>query len=173
MPTTVYQTINIDSRNHIIRNRDSLKTQFDISIFFPRHKVRGQFQEMAIQGGTASIFEAQKQIAIIIADWQKEFDAFKTRKARRQLQQHQEVDTVSSWPSVATPSVQVVSTKSTNPFEALNSLDEDTFVEEVIVVKSKNTYLTGWSKIVAGQVEQTNSTDGMLWSEMEDDVDGN
>ena len=181
MPTTVYQTIDVDSRNHIIRNRDSLKTQFDISIFFPRHKVRGQFQEMALQGGTAAIFEAQKQIAIIIADWQQEFDAFKTRKARRQLQQLQQLQHIETgtssaagyWPSVATTSVAAVSTKSNNPFEALNSLDEDSFVEEAPVVKSKNTTLTGWSNIVAGQVEITNSTHGMLWSEMAEDVEDN
>ena len=84
MPTTVYQTINVDSRNHLIRNRDALKTEFGIDIFFPRNKVRGQFQEMSLNGGTKAIFEAQKKIAIILADWQQEFDAFKDRKKRRQ-----------------------------------------------------------------------------------------
>ena len=148
MPTTVFQTIDVESRNHIIRNRDTLKAQFGIDIRFPRNKVRGQFQDMDLIGGTKAIFEAQKKIALILADWQQEFDAFKARKARRQHHHIVEESSAVAWPSIHTPEVKKTP-KSSNPFDVLGVDEEDSFVEIVPVVKPKKTTLTGWSKVVA------------------------
>ena len=175
MPATVYQTINVDSRNHLIRNRDALKTEFGIDIFFPRNKVRGQFQEMSLNGGTKAIFEAQKKIAIILADWQQEFDAFKDRKKRRQQhQQHDSDDSSVNWPSIPIQEVNMT-TKSTNPFEGL-TLDEEESVADIIpVVKPKKPSLTCWSKVVSGEVTTSStakpkSTDqSSCWGDMFDE----
>ena len=148
MPTTVYQTIDVQSRNHIIRNRDAIKAQFGIDIFFPRNKVRGQFQDMALNGGTKAIFEAQKHIAVILADWQQEFDAFKARKARRQHHQMSQGFSAVAWPAIPTLEVKTGS-KSTNPFDVLGVDEEESVMEVVPVVKPKKATLTGWSKVVA------------------------
>ena len=134
---------------------------------------------MALKGGASAIFEAQKKIAVILADWQQEFDAFKARKARRQLQQMAEESSAVVWPSIPTPEVKTVS-KSTNPFEALNLLeDEESFVEVVPVVKPKKPTLTGWSKVVASAPSAPSSatssatSDGesttTSWADMSDD----
>jgi hypothetical protein len=171
MPTTVFQTIHVESRNHIIRNRDTLKAQFGIDIFFPRNKVRGQFQDMALNGGTKAIFEAQKKIALILADWQKEFDAFKTRKARRQHHHIVAESSAVAWPSIHTPEVKKTP-KSSNPFDVLGVDEEDSFVDIVPVVKPKKATLTGWSKVVASAPSYATSdaeSTSTSWADMSDD----
>jgi hypothetical protein len=148
MPSTVFQTIDVHSRNHLIRNRDALESQFGIEIRFPMNKVRGQFQDMALNGGTKAIFEAQKKISIILADWQHEFDAFKYRKTRRQLQQMTEESSAIAWPSIPNRE-EYKAFKSSNPFDVLGVDEEESVMENVPVVKPKKTTLTGWSKVVA------------------------
>lgn len=103
---------------------------------------------MALKGGPSAIFEAQKKIALILVDWQQEFDAFKSRKARRQQQQMAEKYSAVAWPSIPTPEVKAVS-KSTNPFDVLGVDEEESVMEVVPVVKPKKATLTGWSKVVA------------------------
>ena len=168
MPTTVYQTIDVASRNHIIRNRDTLKEQFGITIFFPRNKVRGEFQDMALQGGTKAIFEAQKKISMILADWNEEYTAFKERKAHRKKhrvvpENHQPM----VWPSIS--NVERKSTpKSSNPFDILG-VDEEAVMEVIPVVKPKKATLFGWSKVVASSTSPSTYSDTGSWADMSDD----
>ena len=177
MPTTTYQTIDVDSRNHIIRHRDTLKKQFAIDIFFPRDKVRGQFQDMALVGPPSYIFEAQKKIATILADWQREFDAFKERRARRRQQSRMAADEAYSpvgWPSVSTHTIDTTTHTrySKNQFDAL-TIDEESIVEVVPVVTHKKNTLTGWSKVVTGHHTSSSPspvpTECESWADMSDD----
>ena len=164
MPTTVYQTISVDSRNHLIRNRDVIQDKYGIAIFFPRNKVRGEFQDMALEGGPKAIFEAQQMISSILADWKEEYEAFKERKARRKNTQFRESEGGTFvWPSISNVEVKKKSTSS-NPFDVLG-VDEESETKVVAVVKPKKATLTGWSKVVASSTY----SDTGSWADMSDD----
>ena len=81
MTIEVTKTISTDSRNTLVRNRDALQTKYGITIFFPRDKVRGAYQDMIIKGGPNAIAKAQRHIDIILAAWNDEFQAYKHRQA--------------------------------------------------------------------------------------------
>ena len=164
MPTTVFQTINVHSRNHIIRNRDTIQNDFNIEIFFPRNKVRGEFQDMALKGGTKAIFDAQKLIRSILVDWKEEYDAFKERKKTRKYNQFKPSEDIGfAWPSISNMDMEKKHTSS-NPFEVL-ALDEPSVMDLVPVVKSTKKTLTGWSKVAA----PSTYSDTRPWADMSDD----
>ena len=81
MTIEVTKTISTDSRNTLVRNRDALQTKYGITLFFPRDKVRGAYQDMIIKGGPNAIAKAQRHIDIILAAWNDEFQAYKHRQA--------------------------------------------------------------------------------------------
>ena len=83
MTIEVSKTISIDARNTLVRNRDGLQTKYGISIFFPRDKIRGAYQDMIIRGGPNAIAKAQRDIDTILTEWNDEFKAFKHRQASR------------------------------------------------------------------------------------------
>jgi hypothetical protein len=83
MTIEVTKTISTDSRNTLVRNRDELQHKYGITIFFPRDKVRGAYQDMILKGGPNAIAKAQRHIDTILAAWNDEFNAFKHRQAHK------------------------------------------------------------------------------------------
>ena len=120
---------------------------------------------MALKGGQQAIFAAQKTIASILADWQEEFDAYKERKSRRRYNRFKDSQqTVFEWPSISKVEKQE-ELNSSNPFAALDDLEETSVMEVIPIVKPKKATLTGWSKVVASS---TYSETGS-WADMSDD----
>lgn len=157
MSSASFITIRTDARNTMVRNRDAVQQTHGVKIFFPRDRVRGAFQDMAIQGGAQSVFKAQKQLDSILGEWTREFNAYKQRKAQRNR-----VDKVYAvkedpnikWPSLAQTTVPKKQSTLKNSFGALLEMDpEDGSSQDTSVPAKKSskkkTVLTGWNTIAA------------------------
>lgn len=77
-------TINVDSRVRLLRNRDEIQCDYSVNIYFPKNKVRGQYQDIVIKGGPASIEKAKRRINTILIDWQEGYDKYAQKKAENE-----------------------------------------------------------------------------------------
>ena len=159
MPITVYQTIPCDARRSLLTHRDALQNEHDITMRFPKNRVRGSNQEMELTGGPNAIRKAQEDIKMIMNVWREEFDAYRERQRRRRESERRSKASSRSLPKVGVVKEKVTK-RSTNGFAGL-------FVEEVsepitskvekkesvvkmpIVVKPNSPVLTGWAAIAA------------------------
>ena len=170
MPSTQFQTINCDSRNTLIRNRDDIKSKFGVTMRFPKNLVRGGFQDMVLEGGAQAIFAAQKEINRILVLWQEEYDAFLERKAKRALferrgRHFRKAQQLEEWPEVVDTSSTAEPNRKThkNKFAGLR-LDEGEVVPvenfptlgatghidgSMIPAMETKSVLSGWSKVAA------------------------
>ena len=149
MTIEVAKTISIDARNTLVRNRDALQQKHGVSIFFPRNRVKGAFQDMIIKGGVVATTNASRDIDHILIAWRQEFEAFKTRRARRKtLIRDAANDDMPNFPTVADtlPNKHSAPT-SNNPFSAL---EVQTVQSTAPKRRNKKTQtLTGWASVAA------------------------
>ena len=178
MPTTQFQTINCDSRNTLIRNRDEIMSKFGVSMRFPKNLVRGGFQDMVLEGGAQAIFNAQKEINRILVIWQDEYDAFLERKSKRTLYQRRErhfnkAQELERWPEIPDTTRRTETTAPTKnafaalaldegevpPVENFPTLGETKHVDGTMLpIMENKSVLTGWSKIAAKPAAEGNTT---------------
>lgn len=149
MTIEVSKTISIDARNTLVRNRDALQQKHGVNIFFPRNRVKGAFQDMIIKGGVVATTNASREIDHILLAWRQEFEAFKTRRARRKtLIRDAANDDMPNFPTVADtlPNKHSAPT-SNNPFSALEVHTVHTTVPKRRTKKTQA--LTGWASVAA------------------------
>ena len=77
-------TINVDSRVRLLRNRDEIQCNYSVEIYFPKNKVRGQYQDIVIKGGASSIEKAKRRINTILVDWQEGYDKYAQKKSENE-----------------------------------------------------------------------------------------
>ena len=184
MPSTQFQTINCDSRNTLIRNRDAIQDKYSIKMRFPKNLVRGGFQDMVLEGGPQAIFAAQKEINRILATWQSEYDQFLERKAKRALASRRSrnffaAKELSSWPETSSVKTGEPVKTNKNKFHGLALDEEDkpsdgvehlaTVEEEFpalsgggdgVGVMENKSVLTSWNKVVSAPAPSTSTTSG-------------
>ena len=143
MPIEVPKTISIDARNTLVRRRDELQTKYGVSIYFPRNRVRGAFQDMIIKGGVAATSSAVTEIEHILIQWREEFDAFKLRQKRRRERKDASNDTTNPFPTI-TQSL---------PRSTKNALDRNAFsaldTAPTPTTNTKTRNKTTWAKMAA------------------------
>lgn len=169
-----------DARTTLVRHRDFIKHKYGVVIFFPKNAVRGNNQEITIQGTPTAIFNAKPNIHRVLCDWRVEFDAFRERVARKKaLRNRFNVQL----PSVKTQKVKTISHKATTGmFAGLDEDVPDTYAVEqhehnknfpMLVTKNvtknvnKNEGLMEWN-IVAGKAAQEQEVDisSMSWGDL-------
>ena len=159
MPITVHQTIPCDARRSILTHREALQNEHDITMRFPKNRVRGSNQEMELTGGPNAIRKAQEDIKMIMSVWREEFDAYRERQRRRREGERRSKASMRSLPKVG-GAKDKETRHSRNGFAGL-------FVEEVSepitpkvekkesvvrmpsVVTPSSPVLTGWAAIAA------------------------
>ena len=90
MPATEVYNIPQQHRGAILNNRDSIQSQYSVTIGFPRNRCWGEYQEMHITGSSKSIFWVKKIVNTILAQAQEDYDEFKIRRDRRKREHHYE-----------------------------------------------------------------------------------
>jgi hypothetical protein len=117
MPATEVYTIPQQHRGAILNNRDSIQTQYSVTIGFPRNRCWGEYQEMFITGSSKSICMVKKIVNTILAQAQEDYEAYRVRRDRRKREQHHHT------PSHTLQNSTPVSSSPKNPFSLLKIED--------------------------------------------------
>ena len=105
------------SRGFFIRNRDALRENHHVEIFFPRDQRSGDYQTMVIKGGPTAISKARVQLRQILAAANQEYAEYKERKSQRKTWEKQMTTTIA--PSQVPRKAQKKATGTVNPFALL------------------------------------------------------
>jgi len=154
MTIEVAKTISVDARNTLVRTRDAIQSRHGITIYFPKNRVRGAYQDMILKGGPNAIARAEHEIDTILLAWRDEFAAYKQRqKYRKELRRLQNTKSTPDFPSVIDDVAPKRDTRRPkNAFSALDGLeheDPDTNHHPVPVAKHTHPTLTGWAAMAA------------------------
>lgn len=106
------------SRGFFIRNRDALRDNHNVEIYFPRDQRSGNYQTMVIKGGPTAISKARVQLRQILAAANQEYAEFKERKSQRKAWEKKMSQEPA--PSHVPKKVQKKPTGSVNPFALLD-----------------------------------------------------
>ena len=123
---TETKMVSMDLRSSVLKNREALKAQYGVTIFFPRDssKMFNGFQPMVMEGSMNSIAQVKVRVDKILAEAQTEFTAYKIRQKRRR-NKNRYMDTKAQVTVKIAPKK-----KNVNPFAALMETDDEQEIKE-------------------------------------------
>lgn len=77
------------SRGFFIRDRDAIRENYGVEIFFPRNQCSGSYQTMVIKGGPIAISKSRVQLRQILAAANQEYVEYQERKSERRAREKQ------------------------------------------------------------------------------------
>ena len=116
MPCEI-QSIPRKHRGAIINYRDNIKEDFDVSLYFPKNELFGEFQNMHVSGPSAGIrqMKLERIISRILEEAEEQYQAGKERRDQRRRKTRQQLNSFVEKPQQEKPTPK----KSTNKFAGL------------------------------------------------------
>ena len=117
---TETKMVTMNVRPSVLKNREELKTQDGVSIFFPRDptKMFNGYQPMVMEGSMNSIAKVKVRVDKIISEAHTEFTAYKIRQKRRRTNVRYMATKAPITTKVA------IKKKNVNPFATLMETEE-------------------------------------------------